>query len=284
MMTSRRVLLLAPGLAWLTALLILPCALIFVLGFFERGVYGGIDYTFTTENFARAADPLYAGIFLYSARIALTAVLVSLLIGYPAAYCIAKQPKPRQVPLLILVMMPFWSNFLIRTYAWIVLLNREGLINSAFANLGLIAEPLPLLYNDFAIVVGLVYGYVPFMILALYSSISKLAPELAEASTDLGADGLRTFLRITLPLTLPGIAAGSVFVFVLSIGNFVTPDLLGGGKRTMLGNLIYDQFLTARDWPFGATLAFLLVALMMLLLTLQAIFVHRSGGNEEARA
>jgi spermidine/putrescine transport system permease protein len=122
------------------------------------------------------------------------------------------------------------------------------------------------------------------MILALYSSISKLGPELNEASTDLGADGLRTFLRITLPLTLPGIAAGSVFVFVLSIGNFVTPDLLGGGKRTMLGNLIYDQFLTARDWPFGATLAFLLVALMMLLLTLQAIFVHRASGNEEARA
>jgi spermidine/putrescine transport system permease protein len=283
-MTSRRALLLGPGLAWLTALLILPCALIFVLGFFERGVYGGIDYTFTTENFARAADPLYAGIFFYSARIALTAVLVSLLIGYPAAYCIAKSPKSRHIPLLILVMMPFWSNYLIRTYAWIVLLNREGLINSAFANLGFIAEPLPLLYNDFAIVTGLVYGYVPFMILALYSSISKLGPELNEASTDLGADGLRTFLRITLPLTLPGIAAGSVFVFVLSIGNFVTPDLLGGGKRTMLGNLIYDQFLTARDWPFGATLAFLLVALMMVLLTCQAIFVHRASGNEEARA
>jgi len=279
-MTARRFLLLAPGLAWLTALLIVPCGLIFVLGFFERGVYGGIDYTFTSENFTRAADPLYAGIFLYSARIALTAVLVSLLIGYPAAYCIAKQPKRRQVPLLILVMMPFWSNYLIRTYAWIVLLNREGLINGALQNMGAIAAPLPLLYNDFAIVVGLVYGYVPFMILALYSSISKLGPELSEASTDLGADGARTFLRITLPLTLPGIAAGSVFVFVLSIGNFVTPDLLGGGKRTMLGNLIYDQFLTARDWPFGATLAFLLVAVMMLLLTLQAVLVHRSAGAE----
>jgi spermidine/putrescine transport system permease protein len=283
-MTSRRVLLLAPGLAWLTALLVIPCGLIFVLGFFERGIYGGIDYTFTTENFTRAGDPLYAGIFLYSARIALTAVLISLLIGYPAAYCIAKQPKRRQMALLILVMMPFWSNYLIRTYAWIVLLNREGLINGALMDLGAIATPLRLLYNDFAIVVGLVYGYVPFMILALYSSISKLGPELSEASTDLGADGLRTFLRITFPLTLPGIAAGSVFVFVLSIGNFVTPDLLGGGKRTMLGNLIYDQFLTARDWPFGATLAFLLVALMMLLLMLQAMLVHRSAGTAEARA
>ncbi len=278
---ARRAILLGPGLGWLALLLVAPCGLIFVLSFFERGVYGGVDYTFTLENFVRAIDPLYAGIFLYSAKIAGLAVVFALLIGYPAAYCIALQPKQRQMALLIVVMMPFWSNYLIRTYAWIVLLNREGLINRALEGAGLIQQPLPLLYNDFAIVTGLVYGYVPFMILALYSSISKLAPDLREASADLGASAWRTFRRITLPLTLPGIAAGSVFVFVLSIGNFVTPDLLGGGKRTMLGNLIYDQFLTARDWPFGATLAFLLVGVMMLLLTLQALIVNRS--QNEAR-
>jgi len=276
---ARRAVLLGPGLGWLTLLLVTPCALIFVLSFFERGVYGGVDYTFTLENFVRAVDPLYAGIFFYSARIAGLAVLFALLIGYPAAYCIALQPKKRQMALLIFVMMPFWSNYLIRTYAWIVLLNREGLINHALEGAGIIQEPLPLLYNDFAIVTGLVYGYVPFMILALYSSISKLGPELREASADLGASAWRTFLRITFPLTLPGIAAGSVFVFVLSIGNFVTPDLLGGGKRTMLGNLIYDQFLTARDWPFGATLAFILVGVMMLLLTIQALIVQRGQGE-----
>ena len=282
MSIARRAVLLGPGLGWLALLLVAPCTLIFVLSFFERGVYGGVDYTFTLENFIRAIDPLYAGIFFYSAKIAGLSVVFALLIGYPAAYCIALQPKQRQMALLIFVMMPFWSNYLIRTYAWIVLLNREGLINRALESAGLIQAPLPLLYNDFAIVTGLVYGYVPFMILALYSSISKLGPELREASADLGASAWRTFLRITFPLTLPGIAAGSVFVFVLSIGNFITPDLLGGGKRTMLGNLIYHQFLTARDWPFGATLSFVLVGVMMLLLTIQALIVHRS--QNEARA
>ena len=167
MSIARRAVLLGPGLGWLALLLVAPCTLIFVLSFFERGVYGGVDYTFTLENFIRAIDPLYAGIFFYSAKIAGLSVVFALLIGYPAAYCIALQPKQRQMALLIFVMMPFWSNYLIRTYAWIVLLNREGLINRALESAGLIQAPLSLLYNDFAIVTGLVYGYVPFMILAL---------------------------------------------------------------------------------------------------------------------
>ena len=176
-------------------------------------------------------------------------------------------------------MLPFWSNYLIRTYAWIVLLNREGLINNGLQGLGWIGEPLPLLYNEFSIIVGLLYGYLPFMVLALYSSISRLNAEIFEASSDLGASSLRTFWRVTLPLTIPGIAAGCVFVFVLSIGNFVTPDLLGGGRSLMVGNLIFDQFLSARDWPFGSSLAFLLIGLMMLLLVAQAWAVNRSEGD-----
>jgi spermidine/putrescine transport system permease protein len=275
MTLSRRAVMLAPGLGWLALLLVVPCAIIFVDSFFERGTYGGIDYILTGDNYQRAIDPLYLRIFLDSARIAGTATLFALLLGYPAAYLIALQPARRQMPLLILVMLPFWSNYLIRTYAWIVLLNREGLINRGLIGLGVIDAPLPLLYNDFAVITGLVYGYVPFMILALFSSISKLSVDLREASTDLGAAPWRTFLRITLPLTLPGIAAGCTFVFVLSIGNFITPDLLGGKQRMMLGNLIYSQFLTARDWPFGAALAFILIAIMMLLLGLQAWLVHR---------
>jgi spermidine/putrescine transport system permease protein len=275
MVLTRRAVMLAPGLGWLALLLVIPCGIIFVHSFFERGIYGGIDYVFTLENYRRAIDPLYLRIFLASVRIALTATVIALLLGYPAAYLIALQPKRRQMPLLILVMLPFWSNYLIRTYAWIVLLNREGLINRGLIDLGVIDAPLSLLYNDFAVITGLVYGYVPFMILALYSSISKLGPDLREASTDLGAGAWRTFLRITLPLTLPGIAAGCIFVFVLSIGNFVTPDLLGGKQRAMLGNLIYSQFLTARDWPFGAALAFILIAIMMLLLSAQAWLINR---------
>ncbi len=277
----RRLVLLGPGLGWLAVFLVVPCAVVFAYSFFERGVYGGIDYAFTLENYVRAVDPLYLSIFLKSARIAGLTTIVALLVGYPVAYFIATGAKHRQVSLLILVMLPFWSNYLIRTYAWIVLLNREGLINRALTGLGLIEQPLPLLYNDFAIVVGLLYGYLPFMVLALYASISRLNPEMREASADLGAPSWRTFLRVTLPLTLPGIGAGSVFVFVLSIGNFITPDLLGGGRSIMIGNLIYDQFLTARDWPFGSSLAFLLIGVMLLLLFVQAWVVRR---GQEARA
>ncbi len=274
----RRTVLLGPGLGWLALFLVAPCAIVFVYSFFERGTYGGIDYVFTLDNYARAADPLYLSIFVVSARIAALTTLIALLIGYPAAYRIATAPKRWQVPLLILAILPFWSNYLIRTYAWIVLLNREGLLNHAFRGLGLIDEPLPLLYNEFSLVVGLLYGYLPFMVLVLYSSISRLDQEILESSADLGATGVRTFLRITLPLTMPGVAAGCVFVFVLSIGNFVTADLLGGGRTLMVGNLIFNQFLSARDWPFGSGIAFLLIALMLLLLLAQALLARRAEG------
>ncbi|MGL6181264.1 MAG: ABC transporter permease [Aestuariivirga sp.] len=274
----------APGLLWLGLLMVVPCLLIFVLIFFERGIYGGIDWNATTlENIRRAFDPLYLSIFLDSALIAGLSTLIALLIGYPAAYAIARAPAERQTALLFLAMLPFWTNYLIRTYAWIVLLNPAGLVNSLLLQAGVIGEPLPLLYNKPAVVLGLVYSYTPFVILAIYSSLQRLDPSYAEASRDLGAGAATTFLRIILPLTAPGVAAGAVFVFVLSIGNFVTPDLLGGGKFQMVGNLIYDQFLSARDWPFGATLSALLIALMMILLFLQALASSRARG-EHARA
>lgn len=277
-------LLMAPGLLWLGLLMVVPCLLIFVLIFFERGIYGGIDWNAATlENIRRAFDPLYLSIFVDSAVIAGLSTLIALLIGYPAAYAIARAPAERQTALLFLAMLPFWTNYLIRTYAWIVLLNPAGLVNSLLLQAGAISEPLPLLYNKPAVVLGLVYSYTPFVILAIYSSLQRLDPAYAEASRDLGAGAATTFLRIILPLTAPGVAAGAVFVFVLSIGNFVTPDLLGGGKFQMVGNLIYDQFLSARDWPFGATLSALLIALMMILLFLQALASSRARG-EHARA
>jgi spermidine/putrescine transport system permease protein len=277
-------LLMAPGLIWLGLLMVLPCALVFVLIFFERGIYGGIDWAAPTlENIRRVLDPLYLSIFLDSALVALSATVIALLIGYPAAYAIATAPPSRQTALLFLAILPFWTNYLIRTYAWIVLLNPAGLINAALTGTGLTSEPLPLLYTRPAVVLGLVYSYTPFVILAVYSALQRLDPSYAEASRDLGAGRAQTFLRITLPLTAPGVAAGAVFVFVLSIGNFVTPDLLGGGKFQMVGNLIYDQFLSARDWPFGAALSALLIGLMMVLLFAQAIAtLHARGGHARA--
>lgn len=271
--------LLGPGLGWLALLMVIPCGLIFTYAFFERGVYGGIDYVFTFENFSRAFDPLYMGIFLQSAKIAGLATLIAILIAYPAAYAITRAPRQWQTVLLILVILPFWSNYLIRTYAWIVMLNREGLINNSLMGIGVIEEPLPLLYNSFAIVVGLVYNYTPFVVLAIYASLNRINRETIEASQDLGASGWTTFRRVILPQTVPGVAAGGVFVFVLSIGNFITPDLLGGGRLQMVGNLIYDQFLSARDWPFGAALSLFLIAVMMALLFTQAVLANRASGQ-----
>ena len=280
-------LLIMPGVAWLALFMILPCLIIFFYSFFERGIYGGIDYNFTLENFHRAAEPVYFKVFLTSARIAGLATLIAVLLAYPAAYAIALAPRHRQTRYLILVMLPFWSNYLIRTYAWIVLLNREGIINKGLSGVGVIDEPLPILYNEFAIVTGLVYNYLPFVILAIYASLQRLNPEIREASEDLGAPAWRTFTRVTLPLTLPGVVAGAVFVFVLSIGNFITPDLLGGGRLLMVGNLIYDQFLSARDWPFGAALSLALIMIMLGLLFAQAVAVNRSqqaGENRDGEA
>jgi spermidine/putrescine transport system permease protein len=270
----------APGLAWLAVLLIVPCGFVFLMAFYERGTYGWIDWSAPTlDNFARAGEGLYLRIFLESARIAALATFIALLVGYPAAYAIMRAPVRWQTSLLVLAILPFWTNYLIRTYAWIVLLNPAGLINAGLQKLGLVQEPIPLLYTEFAVVLGLVYNYVPFVILAVYSSLQRLDPSFAEASRDLGAGALTTFLRITLPLTASGVAAGAVFVFVLSIGNFVTPDLLGGGKLQMVGNLIYDQFLTARDWPFGAALSMLLILIMLMLLFAQALATLRVRGE-----
>ena len=276
---TRPNLLAAPAVAWLLAFMVAPCLLILGYAFFERGTWGGVVYTFTLENFERVFDPLYARIFVNSARIAATVTLLAILVAYPAAYAISRAPRSRQPILLFFAVLPFWSNYLIRTYAWIVLLNREGLINNVLRWGGYEGEPLSMLYSEGAVIIGLVYNYLPFVILAIYSSLSRLDMSLVEASRDLGAGPIRTFLRVTLPLTLPGVAAGGVVVFVLSIGNFVTPALLGGGRFQMIGNLVYDQFLTANDWPFGAALGMILIAIMIVLLTLQARATNRASGT-----
>ena len=275
MNTLKRNILLIPGLAWIFIFLILPCILIISLSFFERGIYGGIDYNFNFENYSRVVEFTYLKILLNSSKIAFLSGFFAVLFGYPAAYFIYKAPAKYQIALLFLVMLPFWSNYLIRTYAWMVLLNNQGLINTILINLNIIKEPLNILYTEFSVIIGLIYNYLPFVILSIYSTVSKLDQNLIEASKDLGGSSIKTFFLVTLPLTLPGVAAGFIFVFVLSIGNFITPDLLGGGKFLMIGNLIYDQFLSARDWPFGASLSFVLISIMLSLLFLQSIFVRK---------
>ena len=278
----RRVLLLGPALTWWVVLLAVPVGLILAYSFFERGTYGGVEYNFTLENFDRAFDELYLGVLWFSVRVSVEATLIALLIGYPTAWFIATRSERWRTFLLVLVVLPFWTSLLIRTYAWIVLLNNEGLINQSLISMGVLSEPLSLLYNEFAIVVGLVYGYLPLMILPLYAAIERLPREVREASQDLGASDWRSFLTVTLPLTRTGIAAGCIFVFVPSLGNFIVPDLLGGGQQQMVGNLIQGQFLDARDWPFGATIALAVIAMMSVVLLIQAWISARDRTEEIA--
>lgn len=265
---------LSPGLAYLVVLMLVPLALVFSYTVFQRGRFGGVVYEFTTENFERLFDPLYLSVVLDSLKIAALTTLIALLVGYPTAYLIAQLPKKWKTLALVAVVLPFWTNFIIRVYAWTILLSGPGLVNSALAKIGL--GPLELLYNQGTIVAGLLYSYLPLMVLPLYAAIERLDPQLREASANLGASGFATFRKVTLPLTVPGVLTGCLFVFVPSFGNFVIPEMLGGNKSIMVGNLIRNQFLAARDWPFGATLSLALIAVLVVLLIVQAWAARRA--------
>jgi spermidine/putrescine transport system permease protein len=256
---------LAPTWFWLAALFAAPFAIVLAYSFLSRGPYGGVEQPATVENYARLFDPLYLTILLRSFLTAALATALCLVIAFPAALFIARSTKRRNL-YLQLVMLPFWTSFLVRTYAWIFLLRETGLINTVLQTLGLIHEPLPLLYNEGAVLLGLVYGYVPFMVLPIYATLERLDPALAEAAADLGARPLTTFFRVTVPLAKPGIIAGSILVFVPCLGAYLTPDLLGGGRTVLVGNLVQNQFTTARDWPFGAAVSIGLMAIVMALL------------------
>jgi len=253
-----------PTVFWLVIFFVIPFLLLFAYSFFRRGEYGGLVYTFTLDNYVRFADPLYIGIFMRSVRIALIATAICLLLGYPVAFWIAMQPAHKRNRLLLMMMVPYWTNFLIRTYAWVVLLSRNGFVNTWLLNLGVIETPMTLLFNEQAVVIGLVYGWIVEMVLPCCASIVGLDTSLIEAAYDLYANRRRAFLRVILPLTLPGIVTGSILVFILSLGSYVTPDLLGGGKTQLIGNLISQQFGRANHWPFGSAIAIVLMILMLI--------------------
>ncbi|MFS0864003.1 spermidine/putrescine ABC transporter permease PotB [Fredinandcohnia sp. 179-A 10B2 NHS] len=268
----------SPVALWMIAFLFIPILLILIVSFMSRGTYGGIEYVFTLQNYARFFDPLYLDILLMSILMAAATTGICIIFGYPFAYLIARSSPKYRTLLLFLVIIPFWTNSLIRTYAWIILLRTEGVINHLLMGLGIISEPLTLLYNSGAILIGLVYTLFPFMVLPLYASIEKLDKSYLEAASDLGAKGWQTFLKITLPLTMPGIVAGSLLVFIPTLGLFFIPDLMGGAKTMMIGNLIKNQFLTARDWPFGAASSVILVILTMILIF---VYLRISKGNKD---
>jgi len=216
------------------------------------------------ENYLRLADPLYWNIYGRSVFLAGATTLVSLAVGFPLAYVMARSSPRVQTILLLLVIIPFWTNFLVRTYAWMFLLRTEGFFNSVLMHLGILDTPLDLLYTNGAVFIGLVYGYLPFMILPLYIAIERISPSLEEAALDLYASGVSVFWHVVIPLARPGIVAGCILVFIPSVGAFITPHLLGGGQSMMLGTLIQHEFLVVRDWPFGSAISFLLMWLVLI--------------------
>jgi spermidine/putrescine transport system permease protein len=258
--------LLAPALAWLLVFFIGPLVIVVVASFALRGPYGKIIYDWTAGNYLRALDGLYLPAYWRTVWIASATTIICAVVSFPVAYYIAlRAPAPRKRWLLVLTVIPFWTSFLVRTYAWMLLLRSEGVINSLLAEAGVIDAPLRLLYTDFAVLVGQVYGELPFMILPLYVALERLDVRLLEASQDLGANRFWTFMKVTLPLARPGLIAGVVLVFIPSLGAFITPDLLGGAKSVMIGNLIQNQF-TQLNQPLGSALSLMLTAAVLLLL------------------
>jgi spermidine/putrescine transport system permease protein len=284
-----------PPSAWLLAFFLVPLALVWAMSFGEKDGLIDIAYTWTLDNYRRAVDPLYLGVFAKSFWFAGLTTLICLLIGFAVAMSISFGPSRWRVPLLILVMLPFWTNLLIRTYALIAVFRSRGVVNGGLEQLwewgtGLLTlvglghlellgptfEPLELLYNNFAVVAGLVYVHLPFMVLPLYASLERMDHSYIEASLDLGASHYRTIFSVMIPLAMPGVVTGVIITFVPALGSFLTPDLLGGTNSQMIANVIERQFKSANDWPFGAALSFVLMYVTFFAIALRAVWNSRA--------
>lgn len=260
--------LLSPVVLWLSLFLILPMIFVLVISFLKRDQYGNLIYEFSFDNYARFFDSLYVGIYWDTIVLSVATTILCLLLSYPLAYYIANASPTKQKIWLILITVPFWINFLIRTYAWVLLLRSQGVVNSLLIDIGLIDEPLKLLYTKGAVLLGMVYTFIPFMVLPIYVALEQMDKKLLEAASDLGATRWRSFWHITLPQTKSGVMTGSVLVFVTTTGMYVVTDILGGAKSAMLSNIIQTQFLGARDWPFGSALSVIFVVTALVLIGL----------------
>ena len=257
-----------PTTLWLILFLMLPLALVVGISFLTRNGYGGVQMIFSLDAYKQLASAEYMKVFASSFRLSLLTTVICLLIGYPFAYVIANSPEKVKPFLVLLLMLPFWINSMIRIYGWNTILRSSGILNNALISLGIIKIPLEMLYTDGAVLLGMVYDLLPFTVLPIYTSIEKLDPSLLEAARDLGAGKAHSFLRVMLPLTMPGIFAGSIQTFIPSLGLFYISDMMGGAKTMYIGNLIKNQFMSARNWPMGAALAIVLIIVTLVLMRL----------------
>jgi spermidine/putrescine transport system permease protein len=251
-----------PGVLFLVVFFLVPLLIMFAYSVMPRGEYGGVERGLTLESYQRFFVPIYLTILIRTFVVSIVCTVICLLLGYPVAYAIARSGRWKNF-LLFLVVLPFWTSFLVRTFAMIFLMRDTGLINTWLLKLGVIGEPLTILYTPFSVMTGLVYGFLPFMILPIYASLEKLDLSLLEAAEVLGARPAARFRQVTLPLSLPGVVAGCLLVFIPALGSFLTSDLLGGAKELMIGNLVQNQFASARNWPFGSAASFILMALVL---------------------
>ncbi|KJF85993.1 spermidine/putrescine ABC transporter permease PotB [Photobacterium phosphoreum] len=252
--------------SWLLLFVFVPNLMIIGTSFLTRDDANLIKMVFTLDNYERLFDPMYAKVLLHSFNMAITATLFCLLIGYPFAYAIAKMPEKWRPFMLFLVIVPFWTNSLIRTYGLKLMLGTRGILNNALMYLDIIDKPIRIMYTEYAVMIGLVYILLPFMVLPLYSAIEKLDNNYIEAARDLGANKFQTFIRVIFPLTMPGIIAGCLLVLLPALGMFYVSDLLGGAKNLLIGNVIKSQVLNARDWPFGSATSIALTLAMAIML------------------
>ncbi|MGE0858584.1 MAG: ABC transporter permease subunit [Gammaproteobacteria bacterium] len=287
---GRRAVILAPY-AWLGLFFALPCFIVLKISFaeqllaqppysplFTRDADGGLHLALHLANYRYLLeDALYWRAYLNSAQVAFFSTLLCLVIGYPMAYAIARARPARRNLLLMLVVLPFWTSFLLRVYAWMGLLNSQGTVNQLLLALGLVDQPLTLLRTNFAVYLGIVYSYLPFMVLPLYANLEKHDHALLEAAADLGCPPWRAFLSVTLPLSLPGVLAGSALVFIPALGEFVIPDLLGGSNTLMIGKVLWDEFFANRAWPVASAVAIAMLVLVMALMALQHGLARRAA-------
>ncbi len=257
-----------PAFAWMIFCMAIPLVYIVAISFLTKGAKWGIELKFTLDNYKRVFDPLYIRIFINSFFVAAATTLLTLVIGYPFAFCVTLFPKKKQSLIITLLMIPFWTNTLIRVYGWIIILQKKGIINTVFTALNIFNSPHDFLYHQSTVMLGIVYTMLPFMILPVYNAIEKLDWTLIDASSDLGANKIQTFLFVIVPQTFSGIMTGCIMVFMPSIGIYYVADLLGGANSILLGNLIKNQFFEARNWPFGAALSVIMSILSLVLIRL----------------
>ena len=287
--TTALTLLLTPVTLFLAIFFLIPLGIMAVYSLLEPGLYGGVEWSFYhwsygrilgwADGFIEEFDIVYLQVLGRSMGLAALTVISTLLICFPVAFWISRLPAKQKNFFIFLITLPFFTSMIVRLYAWVLILRDSGFANQILEWLGLISEPLDLMFTGTAVIIGMVYIFIPFMFLPIYSSIEKLDMSLVQASQDLGASPFTTFRRIVLPSVMPGVVAGCILVFIPSLGNFVVPDLLGGARVVMIGNLVEQQFLYARNWPFGAALSMVIIAVMMLLMAVYLFRVVKADSN-----